>query len=622
MADSRLYRNPVCWWLVLPVCLPFLFPAARAGTDPVLEGPAGWIAADAVAYFELPRPGLLIDRLGDPRLQGYLKVVPPSRDFLDSPNFGQARAVVNLIASRLDTTWDRGLRDLTGGGIAAAVEADAGKAPRIYLLITPKDAGLLERAIRVVRELARDDAVAKGKPDPVTTTEHRGVMLHASGGAEGGAYAVIKGRLVLSNSGENLKRLIDRTALRPAGDGTGSPTASRDALVDQPDWKRQRDRLSAESLAWGFVRLDRLRQVDPKRFASQEKGDTGVVLLFGSWYEAIKRASWIAAGVQWTDAEIGATLDLAAPPGGYPPAIKGFVPAAGQGSAPLIAPAGTVASLSLWRDWATIWESRAELFTPEVVQGLAQLDTFAGQFFGGREFGSDVLGAFDPHWRLVVAQQDYQALKPPPDVKLPAVALVAELESPDGDFAQRLKVAFQSFVGLANIGAAQQKAPLLELGSEVVEGVTVATTRFMVPRAESPASVQPHPRYNFSPAAAQVGKFFILSSSTQLARTLVKELKSGGGNRDAAGAVKATLTLEADGPELARLLEQNRVRLVMQTMLKQGETKAKAEQRVDLLLSLVRYLGRGRFIVRDDPDATRFGLRIPLLQSSERPRGS
>jgi hypothetical protein len=299
--------------------------------------------------------------------------------------------------------------------------------------------------------------------------------------------------------------------------------------------------------------------------------------------------------------------------------VKGYVPSAGQGTAPPIQPPGTVASLSLWRDWATIWESRAELFTPEVVQGLAQLDTFAGQFFGGREFGADVLGAFNPHWRLVVAQQDYDAMKPAPDIKLPAFALVAELESPEGEFAQRLKVAFQSFVGLVNIGAAQQKAPLLELGSEEVEGIRIATTHYLAPAQGPSPGEPPHQRYNYSPAAAQVGSHFIISSSTGLARTLVKELKrAGGGGRGAAVEERATVLVEADGAELARLLEQNRSRLVMQSMLKQGEAKPKAEQRVDLNFALLRYLGHGRLTIHDDVDATRVQLRFQLSSTAGR----
>ena len=60
------------------------------------------------------------------------------------------------------------------------------------------------------------------------------------------------------------------------------------------------------------------------------------------------------------------------------------------------------------------------------------------------------------------------------------------------------------------------------------------------------------------------------------------------------------------------LLERNRSRMVMQAMLKQGATKEKAEQRVGLNLDLLRYLGHGRLVVRDDPDATRFQVKLDL----------
>ena len=72
--------------------------------------------------------------------------------------------------------------------------------------------------------------------------------------------------------------------------------------------------------------------------------------------------------------------------------------------------------------------------------------------------------------------------------------------------------------------------------------------------------------------------------------------------------------LEADGPELARLLEINRTRLAMQLMLGRGETKEKAESQVELGLALLRYLGHGRLVIRDDPGATRIQLKIRARQ--------
>src|SRR5262249_49795772 len=154
-----------------------------------------------------------------------------------------------------------------------------------------------------------------------------------------------------------------------------------------------------------------------------------------------------------------------------------------------------------------------------------------GQFFGGRDFGSGVLGALDPRWRLVIAHQDYDALSPRPDLKLPGVALIADLNPDDDEFSQRLKVAFQSFVGVVNLGAAQKGQPPLEQGSEVFEGTTIATARYMVSKAESAAAAgggdavktAVHPRFNVTPSMAQVGNHFILSSSLGLTRALITE---------------------------------------------------------------------------------------------------
>ena len=266
----------------------------------------------------------------------------------------------------------------------------------------------------------------------------------------------------------------------------------------------------------------------PRSSAVDDKLPPQLTFLFGSWLEAIQKADWISATLTWTEDRLGAELSLPAPAGGYRAALKGFVPPKGSGRRPLVNPPGTIASLGLWRDLSALWEARADLFTPEVVQGFAKLDTFAGQFFGGRDFGTGVLGALGDNWRLVVARQDDDAMKPVPDVKLPAFALILDLKPDDTDFAQRLKVGFQSFVGLVNLGAAQTKAPPLELGSEPCEGVTIATARFMLPKAAAAATRNEavHQRHNFSPSAVQVGNHFILSSSVGLTRDLIKALEA------------------------------------------------------------------------------------------------
>jgi hypothetical protein len=308
-------------------------------------------------------------------------------------------------------------------------------------------------------------------------------------------------------------------------------------------------------------------------------------------------------------------------------AVRGYLPPRGAGAAKLVTTPGTLLSASLWRDLAAVWDARAELFKPEDVQNLAKLDTFAGQFFGGRDFGSGVLGATNPDWRLVVALQDYDGLKPVPDVKLPAFALVFGTKPDDADFVQRLKVAFQSFIGLYNIGAAQQKSPPLEQLSDPFEGVTISTTRYMAPPPPGPNAggkdkdkdkdqdqdvgkpAVPN-RHNYSPSAVQVGDHFVISSSLGLARDLVKALKAA--DREPAKPEDGTLVAEADGEALAKLVGLNRDRLVMQNILGKGNDQERAEGEVDLLAKLLRYLGHARLSVKDGADLSRLNLEFQL----------
>ena len=58
-----------------------------------------------------------------------------------------------------------------------------------------------------------------------------------------------------------------------------------------------------------------------------------------------------------------------------PSRSKKFLPPKGAGAPAPLRPKGTIASLGLWRDMSAIWEVRNDLFPPQVVQGLAQLDT-------------------------------------------------------------------------------------------------------------------------------------------------------------------------------------------------------------------------------------------------------
>ncbi len=130
-------------WLLgaLLLVAPSAFSVSSRGAEvePIKTGAARWIAADAVAWLEVPRPELVIDRLTDPRIESYLKVLPQYQKYVKSKDFRELRNVVESVATQLDTTWEQGLRDLTKGGVLLGLEVDAGSPspPRVYLIVSP-----------------------------------------------------------------------------------------------------------------------------------------------------------------------------------------------------------------------------------------------------------------------------------------------------------------------------------------------------------------------------------------------------------------------------------------------------------------------------------------------------
>jgi len=553
------------------------------------EGPRGaeWIASDAAIYVEVTRPADLVARLTGETVR---KLVgrPPSS--LEGDGFRDGRRAVGAVALALGTTWDRGLLDLAGGGIVFAVEPAT--PPRAILIVTPRDPAFPPRVRETLHRLARLDALLNKRPGPIAEFDHRGIKADRLGADA--AYAIVEGAAVFAESEKTLRAVIDRSL-----DGPG-PARS---LADDPEWKARRlAELSGDAAAWGLARLDRVRQIDPKALAIPAEVNPLLTLLFADWIETVRRSPWVAANLSWTDDHLGVSLALPTPPGRYSEAFGRYLPPKGKGAPTPAMPKGTILSVSLWRDLASLWEVRSDLFSPQVVQGFAQLDTFAGTYFGGRDFGTGVLGALGADWRLVVVRQDAAALDPVPDDKLPAFALVADLKPDDEDFAVRLKAAFQSFIGLANLGAAQTKAPPLMLGSEECDGTSISTSRFHRSRGEAREPGPVNDRHNFSPSAVQVGDRFILSSSLGLARDLVAPMKEAG------PATDATLLAEADGAELAALIGENRAKMVMRNMVAKGNDRARAEAEVDFLARLARALNRGSLSARDDADGVRFQL--------------
>ena len=268
------------------------------------DGPRGaeWASKDAVIYVEATHPEILLDRLTDPKMQGRLAAIPQYEKAIKGEQFKQLTAGVQFVSSLLETTWDEGLRKLAGGGVALAVEAEPGKAPWGFVALTPGDPAFLTRAHAKLLELARTDAKGKGNPDPIKEATHRGVTIYSG---QGRGHAIVRDTLVIAQSAEAVQAEIVERAL----DG------SKDSLTSDPEWRARRGKVSSETLAWGLVRLDLLREHRQGSSWLRLIQSTYVprVLLFGPWVDAFPEGPVGRGRDQAGDAHLGHRGSLAMP---------------------------------------------------------------------------------------------------------------------------------------------------------------------------------------------------------------------------------------------------------------------------------------------------------------------
>jgi hypothetical protein len=325
-----------------------------------------------------------------------------------------------------------------------------------------------------------------------------------------------------------------------------------------------------------------------------------------------------ATAALWAGQE-GIKLAAAAPmdPAWVPADRKFFFAPAGDGAARPLRPAGTMLSLTTYRDLAALWQAGPDLFTESVATQMAQTDSGLSTFFGGKSFGSDVLGAFKPQMQFVVARQDFAAGAPVPKLKLPGAALVLEIRPHQFAHVRKIfRVAFQTGVALGNLSGAQQGRALLELQTEHRADSEIQFATYSAddpPKEKMDAKSPKDDAYlNLSPAMAVSGKRLILSTSRQLA----EELADLDAKDESAGRIPEN-TLICGNPKLAaELIQANREQLVAGNMLQKGHDRKTAEREITLLQSIADALGEARLRLVPEAKSIRFEIEVKMAHDA------
>ncbi len=363
------------------------------------------------------------------------------------------------------------------------------------------------------------------------------------------------------------------------------------SLAERESFAGARARRSSGATAWAFV--DRARSGTLARAA----GGAGPFAALGALESRPKVQYLLGPGIAALGGADTYAAELRVTGGGIALELAGD----GASAASPVQPSGTPATLALpapsdddvatallYRDFAGLHAHRAELFEPEIAPRIAQKTSELALLFGGSDVGEELLPRLSPWMRLVARRVPFDAAAEP-DVALPAVALLVDVDEPERTGSE-LERAFQTAIGIANVQRAQDGEPALLLDLELVGGLRMTSARLPEPMAGEGVDIA----YNLRPACALVGRTFVIGTHDALVRSLVRELAAGAAVTRAPGAEHVELA----GPGLARYVARNLELLTMQKVLEEGLTPEEARAEIEGLRMLLALVGTARIELR------------------------
>ena len=515
----------------------------------------------ALLFLQAPAPSRLVDFVMEHPLRPQVESMPVYQTAMNSDQYRQFLGGLALVQSQLGKTWRDALDSLVGGGVYFAFDP---KTESACLLARTKDLAFAKRT--------RDQLVNWGKfaKQPVTTSDYEGVQIVQ--GRDGGAVAVWGDWIAVSNKPDALHQIIDRE--KTGGESLADHARLRAALPTSNDALQ----------LWSFVDLKQLRDAgQAKELFVGQADNPGAEIFFGGVLAALQHTDHLTASLKTKGPYVRLTATTPYQHQWAEGPREHFFGPDGKGRAKqLVKDEESIFSIAAYRDIARMWMQADDLFSPEMVDSLAEADSNLTTFFGGRDFGEDILGSLKPQVQFLVSRQSFPTL-PRPALKLPGFTLVGTLKDPE-PMKRDLKRTFQSLIGFLNIVGAMEGNPQFDMDSETVGEAKIYTASY-VAEPEEAKSESARIFFNFSPCIAFRGDRVVISSSIEVAKRLI--------NAEAGAETAANTQAVLRGEAARSALNDNRNQLIAQNMLEEGHTRAEAETEIGALLdiaSLIRSL--------------------------------
>ena len=423
--------------------------------------------------------------------------------------------------------------------------------------------------------------------------------------ADGGLFPVALARLADAELGARLERRLGAKAAVSWRHGVLAVAqrpeqlsvlaAARDSgrtLAARADFARDRPPLPHAGLRY-HVDVARLRGERPPLWQRTRGGQR---LLFGPIAQVLDRARCFDGTLRGTAAGVELDGALDASPLGAPASL--LLQHGGEARTLPPLPSAALGTLSLDRSLLGFLSHLDELLdgaaAAQVRASLSIIDTL----LGGASLVGDLLPQVVEPLTLVALAQE-PAADPPPRVRLPGFALVAEQRS-DGAHQLLARAARAAF--LINTGERLQRGQHpFRLRRDRIGGAVALVIEPDEWRGEGDPPIE----YNLAITLVATQRHVVLATTREAAARVVAALAAG------APAVRVSGDLvEVAGEQLAQVLAQHEDLLALNAVLEEGKTLAEAKSDLQLVEFVLRRLGRIELGVV--PEANRTRLRVRL----------
>ena len=546
------------------------------------------LPAGALGYAEVQGLGAVLDRV---RESDYLRMFhenPRLRDLQNAPPYQRFDAGRQMVEAQLGMDlWSAG-KKLLGRQVAGALYPRPNRPqPDIVLAVRVSDAETLATVRKKVENLlvlfAADRIDMSGRVGGVKLIDFDGKFFYAG-----------EGDWIVASSSRSL---LTRTVEAFQGNG-------RETLADDNAYRSTAKNLNADALLRAYVDIAALRQAAGDRFVPEKLDNAVASLLFGGIVEWFGRSSSLGLSLDLDERRLRLKVDVDGSAESLGERYRCLLAVPnGAGATPIPQPKGVIGGITLYRDVAAWYRQREELLVDRVLPDFDKFESGIGNLLPNRSFGVDVLPLLGSRYTFVSALQSYDYLDGEPGVKLPGFAVVAELAEPK-EGGNLLNLLFQTVVAVTNLQVGQQGGEPMIMAGEDRNGVQISFGRHLTKPTGNELPIVA----NFTPASAQVGDKFIMSSSLSLCRSLVDRLRDPKpASEQPTESRNEAITLYPEA--LAAILDANR-KLLQARSIQTGRTPDQARQEIDLLLAVLRRFGRAEIGTSITNDALEAELEV------------